>query len=236
MSKEINQNKVVVFTGAGVSAESGIKTFRDSNGLWNEHAVEDVATYAAWKRNSELVLAFYNARREEICNAQPNAAHRSIADLQDKYEVVVITQNIDDLHERAGSNNVIHVHGEITKARSEIDNKYIVNIGYEPIVLGNQCPQNGQLRPHIVWFGEQVFGFEKAKEHFKTAKRVLIVGTSLSVYPVAGLLKRARYHAEKIIVSFDIEKKPFGYKLVRGKATDVVPYVSDCWLKEKRAV
>ncbi|WP_444995390.1 NAD-dependent deacylase [Aliikangiella sp. IMCC44359] len=236
MKKPINHNKIVVFTGAGISAESGLKTFRDSNGLWNEYSVNEVATPKAWSNNPELVLNFYNERRKEICNTRPNDAHLWIAKLEEKYEVVVVTQNIDDLHERAGSKNVIHVHGEITKARSSQDSNFVTTIGYDDINIGETAADGSQLRPDIVWFGEAVMNYDISREHFSTAKRVLVVGTSLSVFPVAGLLKKARYSAEKVIVAFDIEKKPYGYHFVRGKATEIVPYISKCWLAGRRAV
>lgn len=149
MAKMLNKNKVVVLTGAGVSAESGIQTFRDANGLWNEYSIEDVATPKAWERNSESVLGFYNERRKEVSEVMPNSAHEAIVALEKKYEVVVITQNIDDLHERAGSSNVIHVHGVITKARSSFDDTLIYDIGYKPISIGDLCELKSQLRPHI---------------------------------------------------------------------------------------
>ncbi|MCW8879753.1 MAG: hypothetical protein OQK04_04695 [Kangiellaceae bacterium] len=236
MKKEIDDNKVVILSGAGISAESGIRTFRDSGGLWNQYSLEEVATPEAWRKNPKLVLEFYNERRKDVSKAKPNCAHKAIAGLQKKYETVVITQNIDDLHERAGSKNVIHVHGEITKARSSTDPRIVTNIGYESIDIGSLCASGSQLRPHIVWFGEEVLNYEIAREHIQTAKRVLIVGTSLSVFPVAGLLKKARYHSEKLIVSLDVDKKPYGYQFVRGKATEMVPYVCNSWLEGLRVI
>jgi len=236
MAKLLDKNKIVVFSGAGISAESGIKTFRDANGLWNEYAVEDVATPDAWERDPELVLSFYNERRADICEAKPNTAHEAIASLEEKYEVMVITQNIDDLHERAGSSNVIHVHGEITKVRSTCDESLIYDVGYKPTSIGDRCELNGQLRPHIVWFGESVLNYDIAREHIKRASRILVVGTSLSVYPAAGLLKKSSYHAEKAIISLDIDKKPYGYKFIRAKATNMVPWVVKKWLNGERAI
>ena len=236
MKKEIDENKVVVLSGAGISAESGIQTFRDSDGLWENYSINEVATPRGWRENPDLVLAFYNERRSQISEVEPNKAHKAIAQLQEKYETVVITQNIDDLHERAGSKNVIHVHGEITKARSTSHPDVVTEIGYKPISIGDSCEFGSQLRPHIVWFGEEVHNYELCREHIRTAKRVLIVGTSLAVYPVAGLLKKARYKAEKIIVSLDIEKKPFGYQFIRGKASEMVPYICNCWLDGRAAI
>ncbi|MCO7223374.1 NAD-dependent deacylase [Pleionea sp. CnH1-48] len=235
MKPPIDKNKVVVLTGAGVSAESGIPTFRDADGLWNNYSIQQVATPGAWKANPELVLDFYNERRRQIADCAPNKAHIAIAKLQEKYNTIVITQNIDDLHERAGSNQVIHVHGEITKARSESDIKDVVSIGYKDINLGDCSADGQQLRPHIVWFGETVLNYNLAREHLKTAGKVLVVGTSLSVFPVANLLKKARYGAEKIIVALDIEKRPYGYRFIRGKATEMVSYISCRWLEGMRA-
>ena len=230
MGKEINKNKIVVFTGAGISAESGLKTFRDSGGLWNDYVVEDVATVNAWIRNPRLVLDFYNERRNDVRKAEPNAAHLAIAELQSKYEVIVVTQNVDDLHERAGSKNVIHVHGEITKARSCSDDEQLFDIGYEPIKFGQLCENGNQIRPHIVWFGEDVIRYDESRDHFKTAGRILVVGTSLTVYPVANLLKQARHRAEKVIVALDVEKIPFGYTFIRAKAANMVPHITQKWL------
>lgn len=230
------KNKVVVITGAGVSAESGLQTFRDANGLWNEHAVSDVATPQAWDRDPELVLEFYNDLRVETLSAEPNAAHTAIAELEKMYDVVVITQNIDDLHERAGSTHVIHVHGKITQSRSSLDETLLYDIGDKPINLGDSCQLRSQLRPHIVWFGESILNFDESREHIKTASRILVVGTSLSVYPAAGLLKKASFHAEKLIVALDVEKVPYGYKFVRAKATTIVPRIVNRWLSGEKAI
>lgn len=230
------KNKVVVITGAGVSAESGLQTFRDANGLWNEHAVSDVATPQAWDRDPELVLEFYNDLRVETLSAEPNAAHTAIAELEKMYDVVVITQNIDDLHERAGSTHVIHVHGKITQSRSSLDETLLYDIGDKPINLGDSCQLRSQLRPHIVWFGESILNFDESREHIKTASRILVVGTSLSVYPAAGLLKKASFHAEKLIVALDVEKVPYGYKFVRAKAATIVPRIVNRWLSGEKAI
>ncbi len=232
MSKPIDPNKIVVFTGAGVSAESGLKTFRDSNGLWNNYSIEQVATPQAWRANPELVLDFYNMRRNELNHVEPNPAHIAIAQLESQYEVVVITQNVDNLHERAGSTKVIHVHGELTKARSTGDNA-VYEIGTKPIVSGDFCPNGHQLRPHIVWFGEEVLFIDECREHLQTANKVLVIGSSLTVFPAAGLLKQARFNAEKIIVSMEVDKIPFGYKFLRGKAASLVPVICDNWIKKQ---
>ncbi|GAA3921154.1 NAD-dependent deacylase [Litoribacillus peritrichatus] len=235
MARVLQKDKVVVFTGAGVSAESGIRTFRDSNGLWNEYLVEDVATPAAWQRNPELVLDFYNDCRQQMSSAKPNAAHDAIARLEETHEVVVVTQNIDDLHERAGSSQVIHLHGEISKARSSLDETLIYDIGSQPLKKGDFCELRSQLRPHIVWFGENIINYDEARNHVRNAARILVIGTSLNVYPAAGLLKKASFHAEKAIVSLEVDSVPFGYKFIRGKATNIVPRIVGDWMNGGRA-
>ncbi|MDX5439445.1 MAG: NAD-dependent deacylase [Alteromonadaceae bacterium] len=182
------QEHIVVLTGAGISAESGLSTFRDSGGLWEQHSVYDVATPEAFARNQELVLRFYNERRHQLESAQPNPAHRLLAELESRYRVTVVTQNVDDLHERGGSTNVLHLHGELTKARSSGFPELIYDIGYKEIQPGDVCERGTQLRPHIVWFGEEVPMLDAAAEVVRTADRLLIVGTSLQVYPAAGLV------------------------------------------------
>ncbi len=179
---------VVVLTGAGISAESGLSTFRDNGGLWEEHSVYDVATPEAFARNQELVLRFYNDRRRQLESAQPNQAHRLLAELESRYRVTIVTQNVDDLHERGGSSNVIHLHGELTKARSSQHPDLVYDIGYRDIQPGETCERGAQLRPHIVWFGEEVPMLDAAAEMVRTADHLLIVGTSLQVYPAAGLV------------------------------------------------
>jgi len=235
VSVPINKNKIVVFTGAGISVESGLQTFRDSDGLWNNHSIEEVATRQGWENNPERVLDFYNQRRVDAANAKPNKAHLAIAALQEKYEVVVITQNVDDLHERAGSSNVLHVHGQLTKARSTTDGSAVIDIANNPIKLGDQGEDGAQLRPHIVWFGENIENYDISVQHIKTASKVLVVGTSLSVYPAAGIVKKARYHAEKLVVQPDLEAKPYGFKWIKGPATQLVPHIIGCWLEGRRA-
>ncbi len=232
--KPINPNKIVIFSGAGISAESGLKTFRDSDGLWENYPVDLVASRSGWENDPALVLEFYNQRRKDAALAQPNAAHLAIAKLEEKFEVVIITQNVDDLHERAGSSQVIHLHGELTKARSSIDETLLYDIGDKPVNLGQKCELNSQLRPHIVWFGEMPLYMEEAKSHFKDAAYVLAVGSSLVVEPAASLLKKARFHAGKVIVTLDIDKVPYGYKLLKGKATRLVPAICNDWCKQKK--
>ena len=196
----MKKQKIAVLTGAGVSAESGISTFRDANGLWDNYNVEDVATLEGWNRNPALVLDFYNQRRRQLATVKPNAAHLAIASLEDNYDVTVITQNIDNLHERAGSTRIIHLHGELTKVRPE--NRYnerngfsedmVFDIGYGDINLGDTSVDGIQLRPHVVWFGEAVPKIEQAIDVVEAADILLIVGTSRQVYPAAGLYAYAK--------------------------------------------
>lgn len=183
---------IVVFTGAGISAESGIQTFRDTNGLWNNHSVEEVATPAGFKKNPELVLNFYNERRRDLLKVKPNNAHFALAELENKFDVHIITQNVDDLHERAGSTKVLHLHGELLKMRSTGDSSLILPIT-EDIKVGDKCPKGFQLRPHIVWFTEQVPNMGTAHEITESADIFIVVGTSLKVYPAATLLESVTF-------------------------------------------
>ena len=192
--------KITVLTGAGVSAESGVSTFRDSDGLWENHKVEDVASIEGWYRNPSVVLDFYNARRAQLADVRPNAAHRAIAELENEYKVTVVTQNVDNLHERAGSTRVIHLHGELTKVRPEnccnerdgFSEETVFDIGTDSIAIGDLAPNGAQLRPHIVWFGEAVPKIDLAIDAVEAADILLIVGTSLQVYPAAGLYRFAK--------------------------------------------
>ncbi len=185
---EMMKERLVVFSGAGVSAESGLRTFRDSDGLWESYRIEDVATPEAWAKDPQHVLRFYDQRRTQVLQANPNAAHRAIAALEEFFEVDVITQNIDDLHERAGSTRVLHLHGEISLARSSMDPTLIVPVNGPSLRFGQQCPLGSQLRPHIVWFGEEVPMLSTAADIMAQAHRCIVVGTSLQVYPAAGLI------------------------------------------------
>ncbi len=201
------KKKLVVLSGAGVSAESGFATFRDTGGLWEQYNVNDVASIEGWYRNRKLVLDFYNERRLQLRDASPNAAHLAIAALEKDYDVDVITQNVDNLHERAGSTRVLHLHGELTKVRPEngeydLDGseKEVIDIGYEKVVLGDLAPNGCQLRPHIVFFGEAVPKIEKAISLVEEADIMLIVGTSLQVYPAAGLYRYARFETPVYII------------------------------------
>lgn len=187
-NRVMKKKKIVVFSGAGISAESGIKTFRDSGGLWEEYKIEDVATFEAWTKNQKLVLDFYNQRRKQVMEASPNKAHEYVADLQKKYDVQVITQNIDDLHERAGSKKVLHLHGEIMKSRSSISDSLVYEVKSPEIKQGDLCEKGSQLRPHIVWFGEAVPEMDKAVKLAEEADIFITIGTSLNVYPAANLI------------------------------------------------
>lgn len=181
--------KLVVLTGAGISAESGLKTFRDAGGLWEGHDITEVATPEAWAKDPHLVQKFYNERRKQALSAQPNLAHEILAQLEEHFEVQVITQNVDDLHERAGSSNVLHLHGELSKIRSTLDESLIYDCKGWEVNMGDLCEKGSQLRPHIVWFGEAVPMMEPAIEQSLSADIFLVVGTSLQVYPAAGLVQ-----------------------------------------------
>ena len=219
--------RVVVLSGAGISAESGLRTFRGADGLWEGHRVEDVATPEAWAANPGLVLDFYNQRRRAVRAALPNAAHRSLVDLERAYDVRIVTQNVDDLHERAGSSQVLHLHGEIMLARSTRDPRRIRNLGDADIHLGDRCELGSQLRPHIVWFGELVPAMEEAVELVAHADVLLVIGTSLQVYPAAGLIFEAPRRARRIVVNPDIPEGVSGpaFETVATPATVGVPEV-----------
>lgn len=235
MKPEIQPNKIVVLSGAGISAESGLPTFRDANGLWNSYSWLELASPEGWNRHPEAVLAFYNERRLQAWKAAPNAAHQAIASLETAYEVVVITQNVDELHERAGSQNVIHVHGQITYARGTSKARKRYRIDDAPILMGQLCEDGTQLRPDIVWFGEEVEYFEQARLHVTTAAKVLVVGTSLSVFPVASLVNASQDGAEKILLALQIDTLPYGFTFLQGKATEVLPMLAANWLARANA-
>ncbi len=184
----MSKKRVVVLTGAGVSAESGISTFRDSGGLWEKYDISEVATPEAWERNIDLVIDFYNQRRKQLHEVKPNPAHYALVKLEEKYDVHIITQNVDDLHERAGSSKVLHLHGELKKVRSSIDENLVYELEGWELKKDQKCEKGSQLRPHIVWFGEPVPLIPKAAEISSSADIYLIIGTSLNVYPAAGLV------------------------------------------------
>jgi len=180
--------RIVVLTGAGISAESGIQTFRDGDGLWNKYRFEELASPNAWARDPKLVLDFYNWRRKIVWEAEPNPGHKALLQLEERYDVQIITQNVDDLHERAGSTNIMHLHGEIKKARSTSDPSLVYDMDHWEIKIGDQCEKGSQLRPHIVWFGESVPMIEPAMRLASTADIFLVIGTSMAVYPAASLI------------------------------------------------
>jgi NAD-dependent deacetylase len=185
------KKKIVVLTGAGISAESGIPTFRASDGLWENHSIEDVATPEGWRKDMELVLRFYNERRAKLEEVEPNEGHYILARLEKHFDVQIITQNVDNLHERAGSTKVLHLHGELTKARSTVDSSLVYEIGTKAINVGDKCEKGSQLRPHIVWFHEDVPLIIDAAELASEADIFVVVGTSMQVYPAAGLVNYA---------------------------------------------
>ena len=192
--------KLIVLTGAGISAESGLATFRDSGGLWEGHKVEDVATPEGWERDPTLVLDFYNERRKSALKAKPNQAHIILAELEKEFDVIIITQNVDDLHERAGSSKVIHLHGKLFESRSTVDSTLIYLVKGWELKLGDTCERGSQLRPNIVWFGEAVPMIEVAAEIVSKADVFLVVGTSLAVYPAAGLIDYVPANVVKYII------------------------------------
>jgi NAD-dependent deacetylase len=199
---------IVVFSGSGMSAESGIDTFRTNGGLWEHHKIEDVATPDAWKRNPELVQSFYNMRRKHILEVEPNKAHQLIAALEKRHQVTVITQNIDDLHERAGSKNVVHLHGNIRFSKSSGPNQeeaYYPIEGWE-LTMNDLCPEGFPLRPHVVWFGENVPMINVAIDFIQKADVLIVVGTSLTVYPAAGLIHYAGKNCKKYIIDPNVGK------------------------------
>ena len=191
---------ITVFTGAGVSAESGLDTFRGAGGLWEGYRVEEVATPEAWAQNPELVQRFYNVRRKACRAAQPNAAHKALVELERYYEVDIITQNIDDLHERAGSSRILHLHGEIVKAQSSINPNLVYPIEGEELRMGEKCALGSQLRPHVVWFGEAVPNMEKAFEIVRETDLLVVIGTSLKVYPAALLVYEVGVGADIVVI------------------------------------
>ena len=219
-----------MFTGAGISAESGIQTYRDSDGLWQKTDGRKIASKESWESDPKSVLDFFNARVAAVRNAGPNVAHHAVKALEERFEVVVITQNIDDLHERAGSSNVIHLHGSMLESYPDGYPDLMKKRGLEPIQFGELAENGRQIRPNVVLFGEKIHNYEEAKEQLQTAGKVLVVGTSLTVEPAASLLKKSRYGAEKIFISKAVDRRPFGFKVLRGLATELVPAVTNNWM------
>ena len=225
---------LVVLTGAGVSAESGLKTFRDSDGLWEEHDVMDVASIEGWYQNPELVLDFYNQRRRQLAEAQPNEAHKILAELEKDFDVRVVTQNVDDLHERGGSTNVLHLHGELTKVRSVRDETRVYDIGYGEIALGQTGEDGAQLRPHIVWFGEAVPLILEAERLVREADIFAVIGSSLVVYPAAGLVTSLRPDTQAFLIDpsgVDMRLPP-NFTIIKETATKGTKKMHDILRKE----
>lgn len=224
--------RIVVLTGAGISAESGIKTFRDADGLWEGHDVMEVASPQGWQNNMELVLDFYNQRRKQLLSVEPNPAHYALANLEKEFDVQIITQNIDDLHERAGSSNVTHLHGELLKARSTFDEDLVMDWKND-IQLGDFCEYNHQIRPHVVWFGEAVPMFQVAAEITEEADILIIIGTSMQVYPAASLVD----FAPRNIPVYFVDPKPNisengRLEIISKKAVEGVPVLVNRLLNE----
>lgn len=213
---------IVVFTGAGISAESGLGTFRDSGGLWEQFKIEDVATPEAFERNPELVLNFYNLRRKQLLESEPNAAHISLNKLSEKYNLHIITQNIDDLHERSGSENVLHLHGKLMESKSSVDDSLIYPIEGADLKIGDLCENGSQLRPNVVWFGEAVPKMIDAISITKKANIFIVIGTSLNVYPAASLLNYTDNAKRIILIDLKAEQER-GIEVIKEKATIAVP-------------
>ena len=227
--------KLVVLSGAGMSADSGIKTFRDSDGLWEGHHVEEVATPEGYQKNPGKVLRFYNERRQNIREAEPNAGHKALVRLEEMYRVTVVTQNIDDLHERAGSSRVVHLHGEIFKAQSTQNPNLVVDLGERDIHIGDIAGDGAQLRPHVVWFGEPVPKIMDAAAEVADAQIILIIGTSMVVYPAASLIDYAPHDAEVYVVNPDIStmaERHGNIHTVAQKAAEGVPPLVETLLEK----
>lgn len=219
------RERCVVLSGSGISEESGLPTFRGAGGLWQGHSVYELASPQAWASNPELVLEFYNMRRRGVRAAQPNAGHEALVRLEERFDTWIITQNVDDLHERAGSGDVLHLHGEIRKARSSTDPDYVIDLGDRDIELGDRCPRGGQLRPHVVWFGEDVPAFAIAVDLLADVDLFIVVGTSLQVYPASGLLYAVPQNCRKIIVDPSIPDlaRKLGFEAYAEPATAALP-------------
>ncbi len=214
--------KIVVLSGAGISAESGISTFRNNNGLWENHKIEEVATPEAWEVNKDLVLDFYNQRRKQLFEVEPNDAHKALVRLEEEFNVHIITQNVDDLHERAGSSHVMHLHGELKKVRSTLDSGLIYDLEGWELKVGDTCEKGSQLRPHIVWFGEEVPNISLASEIVSSADCLIVVGTSLNVYPAAGLLNEVRPNIPIYLIDpFDVDTSYIrDFRIIKANAGD----------------
>jgi NAD-dependent deacetylase len=230
--------RLVILTGAGMSAESGIKTFRDSGGLWEEYDVAEVATPMAWAKDSNLVLRFYNERRRQLKECKPNSGHEGLASLEKYFDVQIITQNIDNLHEQAGSTRVLHLHGELTKARSTADKSLIYDIGYRDINHGDYCEKGSQLRPHIVWFGEEVPMMDEAVSITAMADIFVVLGSSLNVYPAAGLISYAPQKASLWLIDPADVSVPVNRKVevIKAKASEGVAILTQRLLSPNQII
>ncbi|MCX8112336.1 MAG: NAD-dependent deacylase [Bacteroidia bacterium] len=216
----------MVLTGAGISAESGLSTFRDSGGLWEKYSIYEVATPEAWQRDPQLVLDFYNERRSQLREVKPNPAHTLLRELEKSFTVIILTQNVDDLHERAGSTYILHLHGELTKARSTVDDSLVYEIGYQPIRLGDKCEKGSQLRPHVVWFGEEVPAYPIAQRWAEQADIFVVIGSSLQVYPAAGLVEDA-YRAKRKLLIDPRPTATHGIEVIQAPASQGVAELID---------
>lgn len=212
--------KLVVISGSGISQESGIPTYRDMGGLWEQYSFEELASPMGWINNPELVLNFYNARRKQLLECKPNKGHKLLAELENKFDVTIITQNVDDLHERAGSKNILHLHGEIRKARSTTNQNYVVNIEGAYLNIGDKCPHGSQLRPNVVWFGEEVTAIPQAIKIVETADIIVVIGTSLNVYPAASLIYYANRAKQKFLIDPGsvADTRIQGFEIIKEKA------------------
>ncbi len=225
---------VVVLTGAGMSADSGLATFRDSGGLWEGYDINEVASVDGWRRNREKVLEFYNLRRKQAFEAEPNEGHLALARLEEYFDVTIVTQNVDNLHEQAGSNRVLHLHGELTKAQSEDDPNLIYDIGGDPIRLGDTAEDGAQLRPAIVWFGEMVPMIEKAAEVVGNSDILIVIGTSLVVYPAAGLVHYATGNIPRYVIDPSIPalQQLDRWEHIQATAADGTPELTEKLIRE----
>ncbi len=226
--------KLVVLSGAGISAESGISTFRDANGLWRNHRMEEVASPIAWQNDMDLVLEFYNIRRKQLFEVEPNAGHKALVDLETHFDVEIVTQNVDDLHERAGSTKVLHLHGELKKVRSTVDESLVYELKHWELKKGDLCEKGSQLRPHIVWFGEAVHNISKGANIVRQADILIVVGTSLVVYPAAGLIDYAPENTPVFYIDPNAEQQAYRYKLttIAEKAGIGLPKLSEQLIRD----
>ena len=222
--------RLVVFSGSGLSAGAGLATFRGADGLWRHHDPFSLATPEAWQTDAQLVTDFYNERRAQAWNAKPTAAHHALASLEAQYQVQIITQNVDDLHERAGSTQIIHLHGVLDRVRSTTDASNKRWLQGQPVDLTERAPDGGLWRPDVVWFGESVLGFSEAESAMAAADTVLVVGTSLTVQPAASLLTLAADNATKVIINAEPVPVHAGFELILGKADDCLPQLVQQWL------